>query len=94
MAPIQPISPTIQSTQTTTVNGITDKQVKFRRNDLEKSMEFVEPAGASRTELTYIASVRNNIMLDKVLSNQNIILENQNKIMQKLGIGENINIKA
>ena len=43
-------------------------------------------------EITLRTVARNNIMLDNILENQQIILQNQNEILSKLG--NNIDIKA
>lgn len=91
MTKVQPITQNTTSAQVATVNGISDNQVKARARDISNGNEFPT---AERAELTYIAVIRNNIMLDNILTNQKTIIDNQNKIMQKLGIGENIDIKA
>ncbi len=87
MAQIQPISQTTTNTQFATVNGITNNDINAKIIELNKlnsqnnnmpqyDMNFGE----------YLATIRNNIMLDK-------ILDNQNKIMQKLGIGEKLDVQ-
>lgn len=85
MAPIQTIQATTLSTQAEPINGVTFNDVKART----KALSQVNPIdqAAPMRDITFYATVRNNIMLDK-------IIENQNKIMQKLGIGENLNIKG
>lgn len=73
------------------VNGITSSEIKTRTKQINEDTLVLNRSIMSTSATT---SVRNNIMLDKVLANQNTIIENQNKIMQKLGIGEKLDIKG
>lgn len=75
----------------TEINGITSSEIQTRTKQINEDTSILNRSIMS-TSAT--ASVRNNIILDKVLANQNIIIENQNKIMQKLGIGEKLDIKG
>lgn len=74
------------------VNGITSTDINTRMKEIAKS-DPIDPV-ATKRDITFYSAVRNNIMLDKVLTNQNEIIENQNKIMQKFNIGENLDIKG
>lgn len=85
MAQIQPVQVATLTTQAEPINGITFNDVKDRTKSLSQANPIDQ--AAPMRDITFYATVRNNIMLDK-------IIENQNKIMQKLGIGENLNVKG
>lgn len=80
------------SIQSKTLNGLTNKELNNRMNELIKT-DPIDQATPKR-DVPFYTSIRNNVMLDKVLVNQKTIIENQNKIMQKLGIGEKLDIKG
>lgn len=92
MTTIQPISSATSNTQPTSVNGITINDIKAKTSEIAK-IDSIDPAAPMR-DITFYSSVINTITLDKVLANQKTIINNQNIIMQKLGVGENLDTKA
>lgn len=48
----------------------------------------------SPQELTVRTTARNNLMIEQVLLNQMLLMQNQNKIMEKIGLGNNVNTIA
>lgn len=73
-----------------TINEITYDEVNKRLNQFYQETNGV----GGCAQITQLVAGRNNIMIDKVLANQNTIISNQAKIMQKLGIGEQLDIKG
>lgn len=73
----------------TSINGISSETVKARLKEIneETPIFWTTSLIKSPQELTVRTATRNNIMLEK-------ILENQSKIMEKMGIGENLDVKA
>jgi hypothetical protein len=94
MALVNGIPSTI-SGQTIPVNGIANNDLNARISELYNiNSQNKNIPTYNFNHDNFFATIRNNIMLDKVLVNQNTIMDNQNKIMQKLGIGEKIDTKA
>ena len=72
------------------INGITSEEVKSRLrqvNDETPVVFWSTSVIKEPQDLTVRMVARNNIMLEK-------IMDNQNKIMQKLGIGQKLNTNA
>ena len=76
------------------IDNITPQEVKDRLKLLNKDTPVVYLTSLVKEpqEITLRTIARNNIMLDNILTNQQIILQNQNEILSKLG--NNIDIKA
>ena len=76
------------------INNITPQDVKDRLKLLNKDTPVIYLTSLVKEpqEITLRTVARNNIMLDNILANQQIILQNQNEILSKLG--NNIDIKA
>lgn len=68
------------------INGISTDTVKTRLKEInsETPMLWTTSFIKSPQEITARTAVRNNLMLDTVLANQKTIIENQNKILEKL----------
>lgn len=76
------------------IDNITPQDVKDRLKLLNKDTPVIYLTSLVKEpqEITLRTVARNNIMLDNILANQQIILQNQNEILSKLG--NNIDIKA
>ena len=76
------------------IDNITPQDVKDRLKLLNKDTPVIYLTSLVKEpqEITLRTVARNNIMLDNILANQQIILQNQNEILSKLG--NNLDIKA
>ena len=76
------------------IDNIKPQDVKDRLKLLNKDTPVIYLTSLVKEpqEITLRTVARNNIMLDNILENQQIILQNQNEILSKLG--NNIDIKA
>lgn len=80
----------------TSINGIPTVDVKTRLEDINKETPIIWSTSLIKSpqEITARTAVRNNLMLDKVLDNQNKIMQNQTLIMEKMGIGKGLDVQA
>lgn len=92
MAQIQPVQAATSAKQAGPINGLTNNELNTRMNELIKT-DPIDQATPKR-DIPFYTSIRNNVMLDKVLANQKTLIQNQNKIMQKLEIGERLDLKV
>lgn len=68
------------------INNISKESAKTRLQELNKETPMIWTTSfiKSPQEITALTAARNNIMLDTVVANQKTIIENQNKIIEKL----------
>lgn len=92
MTQIQSVSVSPVTTQARQINELSNNELNARMHELMSS-DPIDPITPKR-DVPFYTSIRNNIMLDKVLANQKIIIENQKKIMQKLGIEAKLDISG
>lgn len=73
----------------TSINGISSNEVKVRLKQINEDTPILWTTSLIKEpqELAVRTVVRNNIMLEKVL-------ENQSKIMAKMGLGEKLDTNA
>ena len=78
----------------TNIDYISRQEVKNRLKELNNDTPAIYLTSLIKEpqEITLRTVARNNIMLDKVLANQEIIIKNQNEILNKKG--ENLDIIA
>lgn len=77
------------------INNISSETVKSRIKDINKETPvFWTNLVKEPQEISLRMTARNNLMLDQVLANQAVIIDNQNKIMEKMGIGNKLNIQG
>lgn len=78
------------------INGISTADVKTRLEDINKETPILWTTSLIKSpqEITARTAVRNNLLLDKVLDNQNKIMQNQSLIMERIGIGEKLDVQA
>jgi len=76
-------------TSVNSISGISSEQVKERLKQINGETPIIWTTSLlnSPQELTVRTVARNNIMLEKVL-------DNQNKIMEKMGIGDKLDVKV
>ena len=76
------------------IDNISPQEVKDRLKLLNQDTPVIYLTSLVKEpqEITLRTVARNNIMLDNVLANQQIIIQNQNKILSKLG--NNLDLKA
>jgi len=72
-----------------TISGITSDDVKTRLKQINEDTPIIWTTSLIKSpqELTVRTVTRNNIMLEKVL-------KNQSKIMEKMGIGDKLDVKG
>ena len=75
------------------IDNISPQEVKDRLKLLNKDTPVIYLTSLVKEpqEITLRTVARNNIMLDKVLANQETIIENQNKILNQLGNNLDVN---
>ena len=73
---------------------ISRDDVKIRLRELNNDTPAVYTTSfiKSPQEITLRTIARNNIMLDKVLENQEVIIKNQNEILKNMGNKLDINV--
>lgn len=75
------------------INGINIQNPKSRLRKIQKEVAvspFSWDSGKNATEV----ALANNFALEEVLKNQQTIIENQNKIIRQLSLGNKLNIQA
>lgn len=80
----------------TTISGISSEEVKARLKQINEDTPVIWTTSLVKEpqELSVRTVVRNNIMLEKVLDNQAQIMKNQAVMMEKMGVGEKLDLKA
>ena len=75
------------------INGVNIQNTKPRLKEIQKDVSlntFMWDSGRNATKV----ALANNFALEEVLKNQQTIIENQNKIIRHLAMGNKINIQA
>lgn len=83
----------------TTINGITSDDVKARLKQINEDTPILWTTSLIKEpqELTVRTAVRNNIMLEKILDNQQKLMLNQNLLIAKIGggkVGNNLDVQG
>ena len=77
----------VSSVTNSNMNYISKEEVKSRLKEINSTTPAIYTTSLIKApqEITLHTTTRNNIMLDKVLANQEIIIKNQNEILKNQG---------